>query len=1007
MAQVERWQRPVSFTLNVPPEISESGAVGGAARVSRELAMSVPAVKRGRDLIAGTLGTLRFKKHDSGRRVVPSELLEQPEEDIARSVTMTATVDDMLFEGRSWWRITAFGPDGFPSKVRRLDPRSVTVRRNGRVYVSPSGQAQGMAQEWVPDEQLIRIDSPNDPLLTAAAGAIRAAHRLERAAARYADEPLPLGYFTPADGVDPGDKELIEQILDDWEDARERRVWGYVGAGLEPHALQWSPEQLQLSAARDYAVLEIARAIGVDPEELGVSTTSRTYANAEQRRLDLVDFTLAAYVVAIEDRLSMPDVTPPGYYVRADYAGFLRSDTLTRMQTYEIGRRVGVYNDERIAEIEDIPSARPSSPPTNSAAVASPPAEVGDPSAAAEASRRPADEPAPADRPAPQWPPLEVKLPNPTFNFAAEDRGDLTVGFAELPDGAPAFKVDAPSRRITGTVIPWNTVAYSRGHRWMFKPGSLHWAAEARVKLDRDHEYGSEFGRAVALRNDERALLGEFAVARGADGDRMLALAEDGVYDGLSASVTFEADADGWTPHPDDPSLRVVHSATLRKVALTAMPAFDDARVDSVAARREESRPEKGSTMTHEAADAAQTSPPAAPAATDFAALTSGIGDAIRKSVEEAFARLPQPQDRQVVPAGRAVVTREAPVYLMNGHGPSLVRDSWKARTEGDHEAAERLRKFSRQTQDAAQAAMHPDFAITTSSASQIIPPGYRPDLYVTQLMQGRPLVDAVSRGTLSDATPFNIPAFVSAADATDTHVEGTNPSAGTLTLGTVTVTPGAISGLFELTREIVDSANPAVDAIAMAAMQESYAQQTEALVYAQLNGNTGQGGTPSNGLVPSGAQVETSAADGPEFIGKIRELLAKYPFRRFGAPNRAHVSAEGTSLLATATGEDGRPLLPSVGAQNTAGVGNAVQQGWFIDGLAFTPTWSMTGNTSGDADALIFNSADVWAWESPLLMFRFEERNGPARIDLALFGYFATRVLRPVGIAAVRADGS
>src|SRR5690606_33657934 len=371
-----------------------------------------------------------------------------------------------------------------------------------------------------------------------------------------------------------------------------------------------------------------------------------------------------------------------------------------------------------------------------------------------------------------------------------------------------------------------------------------------------------------------------------------------------------------------------------------------------------------------------------------------------------------QPQDRQVVPAGRAVVTREAPVYLMNGHGPSLVRDSWKARTEGDHEAAERLRKFSRQTQDAAEQAMHAagggaDFAVSTATASGVVPPGYRPDLYVTQLMQGRPLVDAVSRGTLSDATPFNIPAFVSAADATDTHVEGTNPSAGTLTLGTVTVTPGAISGLFELTREIVDSANPAVDAIAMAAMQESYAQQTEALVYAQLNGNTGQGGTPSNGLVPSGAQVETSAADGPEFIGQIRELLAKYPFRRFGAPNRAHVSAEGTSLLATATGEDGRPLLPSVGAQNTAGVGNAVQQGWFIDGLAFTPTWSMTGNTSGDADALIFNSADVWAWESPLLMFRFEERNGPARIDLALFGYFATRVLRPVGIAAVRADGS
>jgi hypothetical protein len=67
---------------------------------------------------------------------------------------------------------------------------------------------------------------------------------------------------------------------------------------------------------------------------------------------------LAAYVVAIEDRLSMPDVTPPGYYVKAEYGGFLRSDTASRMVTYEVGRRVGVFDDERIGELEDLPTAR-------------------------------------------------------------------------------------------------------------------------------------------------------------------------------------------------------------------------------------------------------------------------------------------------------------------------------------------------------------------------------------------------------------------------------------------------------------------------------------------------------------------------------------------------------------------------------------------------------------------------------------------------------------------------
>lgn len=353
-AAVERWARPLNFTVTIPPEMTESGlASTNSSPVSRDVALSVPAVKRGRDLICSTLGTLRLKQHDATRRVTPSQLLDQPEPDVARVVTMARTVEDMLFEELAWWRITGFGPDGFPAQVRRLDPDLVTVNPDGRVYVLEDGR-----RVRVPDAELIRFDSPNPGLLKAGARVIRAACALEQAAARYARDPLPLGYFTPTADVDPGDDGDIEEILDDFEDSMARRTWAYVGAGLEARPLQWSPEQLQLSSARDYVVLELSRLLGVDSEELGVSTTSRTYANAEQRRLDLIDFTLAAYVVALEDRLSMADVTPPGYYVRAEYGGFLRSDTASRMATYEVGRRVGVFDDERIAELEDLPTAR-------------------------------------------------------------------------------------------------------------------------------------------------------------------------------------------------------------------------------------------------------------------------------------------------------------------------------------------------------------------------------------------------------------------------------------------------------------------------------------------------------------------------------------------------------------------------------------------------------------------------------------------------------------------------
>lgn len=629
------------------------------------------------------------------------------------------------------------------------------------------------------------------------------------------------------------------------------------------------------------------------------------------------------------------------------------------------------------------------------------------------------------------------------------DQAPIQVGFV-LDEASSQFAADIPRRVISGMVIPWNQVAYSGGAYWTFKPSSLHWSAESRVKMDRDHQSGTEFGRATQLKSTDQGLHGSFQVADTPGGTTALALAKDGVYDGMSATVTFESQADGWTAHPDNPDLRVVHSATLRKVALTAMPAYDDARVAAVAARWAGEAPsapstdsttppgdpaaERGVPVTSpspaaglalaaapldnpQAAPAAPAAAPQQPAAApqlDAATFTAGLETSVRAAVEAAFANLPQPQAvRQVIPAGQVAQVREAPVYLMNGHGPSLVRDSWKARTEHDHEAGARLRKFAEQTRDQATAAMHPEFSaqfgVNTGNASQIIAPGYRPDLYVTQLLKGRPLTSGVSRGTIGDATPFNIPSFVSASGATGSHVEGVNPTTGSLTLGTVTVAPGAISGVFELSREIVDSANPAVDAIAMNAMHESYSQQTEAAVYAELNGTNGVAGTVTNGLVPSGAQVSTTLDDisdgtnGRPLVAGIRAALALYPFRRFGAPDKAFLSQEATSALAGAVDTTGRPLLPSVGATNAVGVGNAISQGWFVDGLTFQPAWSMTGNTSGDADVIILNSADVWCWESPLLMFRFEERGGPARIDLALFGYFATRILRPVGLAGIR----
>lgn len=393
--------------------------------------------------------------------------------------------------------------------------------------------------------------------------------------------------------------------------------------------------------------------------------------------------------------------------------------------------------------------------------------------------------------------------------------------------------------------------------------------------------------------------------------------------------------------------------------------------------------------------------------------LTKTMTDSMTAAFTAALEKLPNPQGEQgpgEVRAARFQVTREEPVYAFNGMGHSLVRDAWYSARERDHDATERIRKYRLQSEEvsklaAHQVAMQAFTPSSTGNSGQIIPPGYRPDLYVPQLQQGRPLVAMTSQGVIANATPFTVPVFTSVTGGSQDHVEGTNPADGTLTFGTKTVTPGAIDGKLILTREIVDSSNPAIDQIALAAMRESYARQTEAKVYTLLNGANGAGGVITSGFVPSGSQASTyvgTTGTPPAAIAGIRKELVRYPFNRFAFPDMAAIGQNAAQILASAVDSTGRPMYPWLSADNSPS-GVNVRGGYMIDGVLFVPAWSVSGVAAGDSQILIGNKSDAWVWESPLLTFRFEEKSGPANIELALFGYFGTHLLRPIGLSGIR----
>lgn len=338
-----------------------------ADRVSRRDALKATAVLRARNLIAGVPATLPIELRDRSRNIDERNWLGiQANDMIEDTVTYASTFEDLLFEGTSYWRITRRGADSFPLEGEHVDHRAIS---QASTLAMPS-RAISEDLQFAPDDpvfvdgvmarpgEVIRFVSPNPPLLVHAGKAIRTVLLLDRIAGEYASNPLPFGYFKDSAEEEPLDDDEISAKLAAWERARRDRVWGYVESGLELNMLEWpTPQQLQLIEARNHAVLEIARATGLDPEDLAtmVEGGSRTYQNAEQRRLDLIDFTLMPYLSSVQDRLSMNDVTPRGLFARFRVGAFARADTKSRFEAYKIGIEAKFMTVDEVRRSEDWP----------------------------------------------------------------------------------------------------------------------------------------------------------------------------------------------------------------------------------------------------------------------------------------------------------------------------------------------------------------------------------------------------------------------------------------------------------------------------------------------------------------------------------------------------------------------------------------------------------------------------------------------------------------------------
>jgi len=323
--------------------------------VSRNDAMTVPSVKRCRDLIAGTIATipLEYYKKSTGEHIAAPRWVEQPSLNQPRFVTIYWTVDSLLMFGTAYWQIKeTYQEDNRMARAEWISNDRVTYTTNFPQQIVTQYYVDGIAVPMSGVGSLITFQK-DEGLLNTSARTIQSAIDIHKAAAIAAQTPMPSGYIRN-NGADLDPKE-VQGLLSAWKNARLNRATAYLTSTLEYNATSFSPKDMMYNEAIQNSATEIARACGVPPYYLSADqNTTMTYANVQDERRQFI-WMIQPYISAIEARLSMDDVSTSGHYTKfAVDDTFLRTNPMDRLMVIEKMLSLGLITTEQAMEMEDL-----------------------------------------------------------------------------------------------------------------------------------------------------------------------------------------------------------------------------------------------------------------------------------------------------------------------------------------------------------------------------------------------------------------------------------------------------------------------------------------------------------------------------------------------------------------------------------------------------------------------------------------------------------------------------
>ena len=327
------------------------------AYVSREDALSVPALQRCRNLLSGTIGAipLELYKKSTNEELGSPAWLEQPSYSQPRSVTIAYTVESLLLYGQSFWKVVeVYLEDGRPSRFEWIANNRVTITLDSTNTFVKSYAVDGMTLPMDGLGSLVTFQSLLPGILNTGIQTIRAAIDVQKAATIAASTPMATGYIKNT-GADLDPKE-VQGLLASWKTARNNRSTAYLTSTLEYNPVSFSPKDMMYNEAIQNLATEIARLCNVPAYYVSAEmNNSMTYANVQDERKQFLSLSLQPFISAIEDRLSMDDITARGNVVKFDIdKNFLRTDPMQELAVIEKLLSLNLITQEQAMEMTDL-----------------------------------------------------------------------------------------------------------------------------------------------------------------------------------------------------------------------------------------------------------------------------------------------------------------------------------------------------------------------------------------------------------------------------------------------------------------------------------------------------------------------------------------------------------------------------------------------------------------------------------------------------------------------------